>query len=478
MGIFEFTLDQYDDAAGLFAHIHHYPYSLWLDSADAKHPDSRYSFVAAFPVETIEGKGVRYVMTSKEGQMCIEDVDPFELVRARMRYWRLDLQGLEGGAPFQGGAAGFFGYDIGRRLEVLPDIAEDDPSMPDMTIGIYDCVYAFDHTKKKGILYVQAEDAPAAEIRKAHYLKMVEQGAGKATAPMSRNRKAAAFTPQWRSNFDEDGYKALVEKTVDYIRAGDIFQANVSQRFDADLPKNFDSFAHYQTLRAVNPAPFASYFNMGNIVIASASPERFLVVDGIAVQTKPIKGTRPRVADNPVLDHLYRNSLENSEKDRSENVMIVDLLRNDLSKVCRPDRVKVSALCALESFARVHHLVSTITGELRYGYDALDLLRACFPGGSITGAPKIRAMEIIETLEPTRRGPYCGSMGYIGFDGNMDTNILIRTLVYHDSGVSFQVGGGIVVDSDPAAEYEETLVKARGLFDSFDAFRNKGAEAA
>jgi para-aminobenzoate synthetase component 1 len=285
-------------------------------------------------------------------------------------------------------------------------------------------------------------------------------------APVPR-AKAPSFEPEWQSNFTRPDYEATIQKTIDYIHAGDIFQANISQRFDAELPQDFDPFAHYLNLREMNAAPFATYFNLGGLILSSASPERFLTVKDGIVETKPIKGTRPHIRDDEALDTLYRNSLENSEKDRAENIMIVDLLRNDLSKSCRPDNLKVTALCALESFASVHHLVSTIQGQLRAGYDALHLLEGCFPGGSITGAPKIRAMEIIDELEPTRRGPYCGSMGYIGFDGAMDSNILIRTLVYQGNAVSFQVGGGIVADSDPAEEYDETLTKAHGLLESF-----------
>lgn len=259
---------------------------------------------------------------------------------------------------------------------------------------------------------------------------------------------------------------AAVQKVIDYIHAGDIFQANLTQRFTADLPKDFSPYGFYQNLRAINPALFAAYLNFDGFSIASSSPERFLKLDHKKAETRPIKGTRPRHTD-PQCDQKNATDLAQSAKDRAENTMIVDLLRNDLSKVCTPHSVHVPELCAVHSFASVHHLVSTVTGELEEGQTALDLLAGCFPGGSITGAPKVRAMEIISELEACPRGPYCGAIGYIGFDGNMDTNIVIRTVVFKDNLAAAQVGGGIVADSDPLAEYNETLDKARALFDAF-----------
>jgi para-aminobenzoate synthetase component 1 len=267
------------------------------------------------------------------------------------------------------------------------------------------------------------------------------------------------------SNFARPAYEAAVARVVEYILAGDIFQANLSQRFLAELPPGLDAFGLYLRLRQRNPAPFAAYLDAGGVQIASASPERFLELRGRQVETRPIKGTRPRGA-TPEEDRRLGEELLGSEKDRAENVMIVDLLRNDLSRVCRDHTVLTPEICVLESFATVHHLVSTVTGELRPGLDAVDLLRATFPGGSITGAPKIRAMEIIAELEPTARGPYCGAIGWMGADGWMDTSITIRTFAIRDGKVAFQAGGGIVADSDPAAEYEETLAKARALLDS------------
>jgi para-aminobenzoate synthetase component 1 len=267
------------------------------------------------------------------------------------------------------------------------------------------------------------------------------------------------------SNFTRPDYEAAVARVIDYIYAGDIFQANLTQRFRAELPAGLTPFTLYRRLRQLNPAPFAAYLDFGQVVIASSSPERFLSVRNGRVETRPIKGTRPR-GRSPAEDQALMRALLASEKDRAENVMIVDLLRNDLSRVCRDASVAVPELCICEAFATVFHLVSTIVGELEPGRSALDLLKASFPGGSITGAPKIRAMEIIAALEPTQRGPYCGTIGYIGFDGTMDSNIVIRTYALDGSTVTFQAGGGIVADSDPAEEYEESLAKARALIDA------------
>jgi para-aminobenzoate synthetase component 1 len=331
--------------------------------------------------------------------------------------------------------------------------------MPDLALGIYDQVIAFDHEKNQAWIITHAPNYHDARKKQDYLLGLIAH-------PETRTPYQDTHL-DWQSNYEACDYIDMVKKTIEYIKAGDIFQANLSQRFDARLPPGFDPFNHYLHLREVNKAPFAGYMNCGAVKISSASPERFLTVKAGKVETRPIKGTRPR-ADDDTLDREYRKNLLESEKDRAENTMIVDLLRNDLSKVCTAKSVDVKELCKLETFASVHHLVSTVRGELKKNKTAIDLMKACFPGGSITGAPKIRAMEIIEELEPTRRGPYCGAMGYIGFDGTMDSNILIRTLVYEPGKVSFQVGGGITADSNPDDEYQETFHKAESLFRSFE----------
>lgn len=441
-----------------FLNVKHIPYSLLLDSADSKHPSSRYSFAMCQPIETIRAKDGKITVTNWEQKLSFTG-DPFDILRERMNAWIKNIETIPNLPPFQGGAAGLFGYDLGRAFETLPVKAQNASSIAEMDIGIYDQVVAHDHLLKKTYIFTHARNESEATTKRDHLLGMLTQ---KPDAP--------AYVPEaleWYTNFERDDYLAAVQKVIDYIHAGDIFQANIAQRFNADLPEGFDPYLHYLHLREVNPAPFAAYMNLGEIKISSASPERFLTVRGNRVETCPIKGTRPRF-DNAAQDRASKNALQTSEKDRAENTMIVDLMRNDLSRVCEPDSVDVADLCKLESFAGVHHLVSTVRGTLRPNKTALDLLRACFPGGSITGAPKIRAMEIIEEIEPTRRGAYCGSIGYIGFDGNMDSSILIRTLTYQKNNVSLQAGGGIVAESDPESEYTETLDKAEKIFNSFE----------
>lgn len=442
----------------VFAALEHLPYSLLLDSADSKHKDSRYSFVLSHPIETIESKNGTTTLTNWDEQTT-QKGDPFQILEERMNHWRQNVESVRGLPPFQGGAAGLFSYDLGRSIEELPKTATDNENMPDMAVGIYDSVIAFDHQKNQSWIITHADDYGTAKKKQDYILSLVRG----AEEPAQENSTHL----DWHTNFTKYEYEQIIEKTIDYIKSGDIFQANIAQRFDAQLPEDFDPFAHYLRLREKNAAPFSCYMNLGSIKISSSSPERFLSCKNKQVYTQPIKGTRP-ISGDTAINEAIKETLKNSEKDRAENTMIVDLLRNDLSKVCEPESIEVSDLCELETFASVHHLVSTIRGKLQNDKTSIDLLKSCFPGGSITGAPKIRAMEIIEELEPTRRGPYCGSMGYIGFDGTMDTNILIRTLVFEDNKVSLQSGGGIVVDSKPADEYQETLDKAKAMLRSFE----------
>ncbi|MCB1720785.1 MAG: aminodeoxychorismate synthase component I [Rhodospirillales bacterium] len=450
------------DPLEAFSALEHLPYSLLFDSADLSHPNARYSFIVSHPIETLEYKNGVMQITNWEEQLKIEG-EPFKIIKDCMKKWVPQSEPVRGLPPFQGGLAGYFGYDLGRTLEKLPEDATDNPDMPDLALGIYDQVLAFDHQKDQAWIITHAPSYHEARRKQDYVLGLIKHPT--LHAPYQSTHL------EWESNFDACSYMDMVDKVIEYIKAGDIFQANVSQRFDSALPAGFSPFAHYRHLREVNAAPFACYMNCGDIRISSASPERFLTVKDTRVETRPIKGTRPHIA-NTALDQKYREELETSEKDRAENTMIVDLLRNDLSKVCKVKSIEVSELCKLETFANVHHLVSTVRGQLKSGKTPLDLMQACFPGGSITGAPKIRAMEIIEELEPSRRGPYCGAMGYVGFDGTMDSNILIRTLVYEGTGarqhVSFQVGGGVTADSQPEDEYQETFHKAEGLFRSFE----------
>jgi para-aminobenzoate synthetase component I len=343
-----------------------------------------------------------------------------------------------------------------------------------MALGYYDWVVSFDHVQ--GRAWITSTGLPEHDPAKCkHRAAMRLDGVKRLLAehgepPYALINLSSQFDPGDRhplpdfpnvfSNFNLAGYLHAVRRAVEYIHAGDCFQVNLSQRL---LHKaNVHPLELYRRLREFNPAPFAGYFDMGDFVIASASPERFLLINKDEVETRPIKGTRPRGA-TPDDDRRNRYDLLHSAKDRAENVMIVDLLRNDLGRVCAYGSIRVPAVCRLETYEHVHHLVSEVRGRLRPGMGPVDLLRAAFPGGSVTGAPKVRAMEIIAELEPTARGPYCGSLGYIGFDGSMDTNILIRTFTIGRGWMQFPVGGGIVADSDPEEEYAETLHKAEGL---------------
>jgi para-aminobenzoate synthetase component 1 len=441
------------------------PYSLFLDSA-LPHPHlGRYSYVTADPWRVIRQAAVELGWGKADG-----DTGLARLRRLLERYRHECVPGLP---PFQGGAAGLFGYGLGRELERLPGFRHDEFALPDLAVGFYDWVYAFDQESERGWLFSTGfpADGPDRLRRAAARLK---QAKSLLTGPASRPCLAEgpdkiAVVPQFptrlgqgiTSNFSREGFLSVIAKGVDYVHAGDCFQVNLAQRLLAPLRE--DPLEIYRRLRQRNPSPFAGWFHLGDFVIASASPERFLRLDSDGwIETRPIKGTRPR-GNTAAEDARLAQELAGSAKDRAENVMIVDLLRNDLGRVCRYGSVQVPSVCQVESYSTVHHLVSVVRGQLRAGQGPVELLAAAFPGGSVTGAPKVRAMEIIAELEPTARGPYCGCLAWIGFDGAMDSNILIRTMTLGKGWVQFPVGGGIVADSQPQEEYEETLHKAAGL---------------
>jgi para-aminobenzoate synthetase component 1 len=425
------------------------PHLLFLDSSERHPTRGRYSFVAADPVEWVEILRVEF-----------GGPDPFVQLAALLT--RSPAATLPGLPPFQGGLAGLFGYGLGYAVERFPRPRHDEFGTPDVAAGIYDWVVAFDHVQNRAWAISHDRDR-LREVTAA----LRETRAPSRPCPGDR-LPADGLAPQFplhgragvTSNFSRAGYLEAVARAIEYVHAGDCFQVNLSQRLlypFAGAPLEL-----YARLRERSPAPFAGYLDLGEFAIASASPERFLRVSDGAVESRPIKGTRPRSAD-PAADAAAAAELEASAKDRAENVMIVDLLRNDLGRVCAYGSVRVPEVCRVESYRFVHHLVSAVTGQLRAGLTPLDLLRAAFPGGSVTGAPKVRALEIIAELEPTARGPYCGSLGYVGFDGAADINILIRTFTVGKGWAQFPVGGGIVADSDPRREYEETLHKAAGL---------------
>jgi para-aminobenzoate synthetase component 1 len=457
------------EAWQVFQRLAHLPHPLFLDSALAQPQLGRYSFVTADPFDWLCSRGRR----TRFGQMILEDSDPLAVLAERLDRFRAEP--IAGLPPFQGGAAGLFGYDLCHHIERLPRPRVDDFAVPDLAIGFYDWVVAFDHASDRAWIVSTGfpESGPQRQRRAEERLSAVLRLLGASQPSVARNGtngKSASVTPSCQfpvahlpgvlSNFDRATYLATLRKAIEYVHAGDCFQVNVAQRLLTPAPPS--AVELYSQLRERNAAPFAGYFDLGDFVIASASPERFLRIERGAVETRPIKGTRPRGAA-PEQDKARIDELQGSAKDRAENIMIVDLLRNDLGRVCRYGSIHVEALCHLETYACVHHLVSEVRGRLREGLGPLDALRAAFPGGSVTGAPKVRAMEIIAELEPTARGPYCGSLGYIGFDGSMDSNILIRTFTVGRGWVQFPVGGGIVADSRPETEYEETWHKAEGM---------------
>ena len=436
----------YRDPTSAFAPLAQLSWAALLDSA-AEHPArGRFAYIAVDPMETL--------LLPAGGT-----ANPFALLRAKLPFGL--ARALPGLPPFQGGALGIFGYELGRFLERLPKPRATVPAPPEMAVGFYDTVAAFDLARRKA--WVIARDVPGAPANRPPARARAEALAAKLRTAPGLGLPDWNVRGTWRTETDRARFEEMVARTVEYIRAGDIFQANMTRRFIAALPPALDPFTLYRRLRRLSPAPFAAFVNAPGLQLLSASPERFLALDTEGrVETRPIKGTRPRSAD-PVEDARFVAELRGSEKDRAENLMIVDLLRNDLSRVSTIGSVRVPELFTLETFAQVHHLVSAVEGRLAPGMTALDLLMAAFPGGSITGAPKIRAIEIIHELEPAQRGPYCGALAWIGFDGAMDSSIVIRSLWLADGLVVAQAGGGIVADSVPRAEYEETTVKAAPL---------------
>ena len=464
MRYYHFPLDHVSPvkAFGAFAND---PYAIFLDSSDHDHELSHCSYICAFPVETIESHDHKVLITNKDQQLTLTG-DPFDILRSRLDIWAPDAdiaeQHIHGMHPFTGGAVGYFGYDMGRVLEQLPVRTQRVENIPDMAVGIYRSVLAFNHHTKKNILYVLAPDESRAEAQAGLIFKKLKAAKNDTHVNPFVNLKPAQ---------SKDAFKAKIEKIIDYIFAGDIFQANLSLRFQASKPDDFEPYTHYKTMRDLNKAPFSAFMNFDNFQVSSVSPERFLYARKGDVETRPIKGTVARQDDPGANKHVIE-ALSRDEKCRAENAMIVDLLRNDLSKVCTDYSVDVPSLCHVETYAKVNHMVSTVTGKLRPDHHVIDLLKSCFPGGSITGAPKIRAMEIIEELEESRRGPYCGAIGYIGFDNAMDSNLAIRTIIHTDNSIMMNVGNGIVADSDPELEYEELMAKAKGLLDSFEITQN------
>jgi para-aminobenzoate synthetase component 1 len=420
------------------------PWAMLLHSGFAEHPHNRFDILVAEPCATLVTRGT-------ETAICVEGVssthhsDPLQLLQQT-----LDSFGHQPAThpelPFLGGALGLFGYDLGRHFEKLPEKTQADLKTPDMAIGIYDWALIADHQRQQ-LTLLSWGDIDARQ----RYLE---------TLAADSPRAPFRLTSAWQSNMTREQYGLKFRQVQEYLKSGDCYQVNLAQRFNARYEG--DEWQAFERLNTANRAPFSAFIRLPESVILSLSPERFVLLEGKNIQTRPIKGTLPRLED-PIADALQAKKLANSPKDRAENLMIVDLLRNDIGRVAVPGSVKVPELFVVEPFPAVHHLVSTITAQLPPHLEATDLLRACFPGGSITGAPKVRAMEVIEELEPQRRNAWCGSIGYLSFCGNMDTSITIRTLTAEGGKLYCSAGGGIVADSVESAEYQETFDKVNRI---------------
>lgn len=439
------TLEYTPDALhNLFARVAHLPWAMLLSSGFAEHADNRFDIMVADPCATLETHGA--TTRWRQGDVVTESSeDPLKLLQQALDGLHLCAE-PNADYPFQGGALGLFGYDLGRRFEKLPQWAADDLTTADMAIGLYDWAVIADHQRRTlTIISHQPDDSR---------LQWLNALGGPVTAG------EFTLTSEWQSNMTPAQYADKFARIQHYLQAGDCYQVNLSQRFSAGYQG--DEWQAFTLLNQQNRAPFSAFIRLENSAILSLSPERFLALNQGEIETRPIKGTLPRLSD-AAADRRQAEKLAASPKDRAENLMIVDLLRNDIGRVAETGSVHVPELFVVEPFPAVHHLVSTIRARLKAPLQACDLLRACFPGGSITGAPKVRAMEIIEELEPQRRNAWCGSIGYLSLCGRMDTSITIRTLIAERGTLYCSAGGGIVADSDCAAEYQETFDKVNRI---------------
>ncbi|WP_297186740.1 aminodeoxychorismate synthase component I [uncultured Porticoccus sp.] len=441
------------DAEALFAAIRDLDDPIWMDSGKPRSLSGRFDIITAQPATVLEtvGKITRIITPQATHESC---EDPFALAQQLLD----TLEPIDHGLshyPFLGGLAGYFGYDLGHRIEALPDLLGKVDSLPDLRLGLYNWALVLNHSSRKAWLIFR-NDCPAT-LRETVSKRLKQADSG-------QNLPDGASTNPFEPSMSREAYLNAVSHIKAYIGQGDCYQVNLARHFSAKYQG--DSWQLYRVLRQILPSPYSCYYQFGerNQAVLSFSPERFLKLSAGQVETKPIKGTARR---GRTVEEDQQNAIElmNSTKNRAENLMIVDLLRNDLGKTCQPGTIRVPKLFALESFPNVHHLVSTVTGKLRDGESPLSLLRGCFPGGSITGAPKKRAMEIIETLETCRRSVYCGSIGYISSTGRMDTNIAIRTILADGDRLHCWGGGGIVADSSAESEFQEILDKIRVLIE-------------
>lgn len=418
----------------------------------------------------------RYSMLGFDPFFIYEQKDQANLAELKRHFCRFRNAQRRSDFPLTSGMVGYLGYDYGPLKEGIALKSIDDLGLPDCVFGFYDCVLVVDHLSRK--LTVAASGLPERlsrlkELRAKSRLEAVRKKMADLRIYPSIIFSEAASV-ELTGNFSKADYIEAVKKALHSIGEGDIYQVNLSQRFCLESREPVDSYELYRHLTRCSPSSFGGYFRARDFQIISSSPERFLRLHNGLVHTRPMKGTRPR-GRNEQEDQKYFQEIQSSAKEQAELLMITDLERNDLGRVCDIGSVRVSELRAIEAYQTVYQATSTIEGKLGEDRDAFDLIEACFPGGSISGCPKIRSMQIIDQLEPTRRGIYTGSMGYIDFNGEMDFNILIRTLLAKDRRVYFQVGGGIVADSEPEAEYEETLLKAKAMTEALKEVLNKSS---
>ena len=456
----------YLDSAALFGVIAHKPWAMFLDSGvvNAKRPVSKYADfdVLAFnPCMTLVTEGRSTSIESNAGKVRSTN-DPIQLLQEQIRGLMPEVNGDDyTNCPYLPGALGYFSYDLARRYETLENFAVDDEQLPDMAMGIYPALLVVDHRHRVSQL-IYLSDSEHARHSVALWREIIDSYLkNQNSAAMIMNHPVEYAAKSVQDNMKYKDYQQRFQAVRDYTIAGDCYQVNLAKRFSVDTDE--DAWQIYQTLRESSPAPYAAYLNFPFAIVLSNSPESFIQCRNHLVTTSPIKGTAARDHTDSGNDKKIAAQLANSPKDRAENLMIVDLMRNDLGRCCELGSIKVPSLFKLHSFANVHHLISTITGVLKPDLHALDLLRSCFPGGSITGAPKVRAMQIIEELEPHRRGLYCGCIAYIGCDGSLETNIAIRTVVIKEGVARFSAGGGLVIDSKLAEEYQEIVDKAKML---------------
>jgi len=451
------TLDFKGDAAGLLELFSDEPHVFFLDSSQCDPHRGRYSFIGFDPFDVFIHKG-------KDALTLLKEKFAGYVGKGNTSF-------SSSLTPLTAGVVGCLGYDYGLHQERIQLQAKDDLHLPDAFFGFYDCILTINHFTQK--LHVTSSGLPEKDehLRQARAAQRLTNIIEKLAPHLDGIPKSgqdvlnvSSGAPlDFKCNFSREQYLDAVQKALDHISCGDIYQVNLSQRFEFNLDGHtFNPLTFYRALRNLSPSPFGGYLDGGDFHLISNSPERFLHLNNGVVQTRPMKGTRPR-GGNASEDQKMREEILNSAKEKAELLMITDLQRNDLGRVCKYGSVHVKEMRTLEEYQYVFQATSTVEGVLGEGKDCFDLIQACFPGGSITGCPKIRAMEIVEELEPTRRAMYTGSLGYINFDGNMDFNILIRTLVTHRNKLYFQVGGGVVTDSTPENEYDETLVKARAM---------------